>query len=289
MKYVEHAPPAEIAASVECLWSLAAGAAPPTAPTRVFPDGCIELIVHAGPAWSWRPEGGRFTAQPDAFVVGQLTRPFWLRPAARGLAIGARLRAAGARAALRVDLERFRDHVVPLAELWSGAEARDLVAALRAARTARARTTRLARALAGRIDAAHAAHPAVRAAVDAVLARRGSLRIAPLARAAGWSERHFERRFAREVGCLPRQFARTVRFQHLLSLLGRETKLDWAGLAWDSGFADQAHLIREFRRFTGATPGSFEDEALALARRFVSPERLRRYFADSGPPRAPGA
>jgi len=282
MKYSEHAPPSELASSVECLWSLAAGVAPPATPTRVFPDGCLELIVHVGPAWSWRPEGARFIQQPDAFVVGQLTRPFWLRPARQGLAIGARLRAAGARAVLGVDLDRFRDRVVPLADPWGAGAARDLVAALRAARTGRSRVTALARALGERTAPAAAAHPAVRAAVETMLAKRGSLRIAPLARAAGWSERHFERRFAREIGCLPRQFARTVRFQHLLSMLGRESKVDWAGLAWDSGFADQAHLIREFRRFTGATPGSFEDEALALARRFVSRERLERYFAGAG-------
>ena len=237
--------------------------------------------MHVGPAWSWRREGGGFALQPDAFVVGQLTQPFWLSPAKDGLAVGARLRAAGARAVLGADLERLRDDVVPLREFWGDEAATRLVSELRAATDGAARTAVLNDALLRHIDDANSAHSAIREAVATILEKRGDVRVAPLARAAGWSERHFARRFEREVGCLPRQFARTVRFQHLLSLLGRDSKVDWAGLAWDSGFADQAHLIREFRRFTGATPGSFEDEALALARRFVTPERLERYFAGS--------
>ena len=278
--YREFPPGPDLSERVECLWTLAADAATAGEPSRVFPDGCVELIVHLGTPWSWRAEDGEFLVQPESFVVGQLTRPFWLRAPADGLAMGARLRAGGARAFLGRDLAECRDTVVPLAELWGADAARDLAGALRAGDEA-GRVGRLASALTAHHDDAQAAHPAVRAAVAAILEARGSLRIAPLARAAGWGERHFQRRFEREVGCLPRQFARTVRFQHLLSLLGRESRVDWAGLAWDSGFADQAHLIREFRRFTGATPGSFEDEALALARRFVSPERLERYFARS--------
>ncbi len=220
--------------------------------------------------------------QPAAFVVGQLTRPFWLRPARKGLAVGARLRTAGAREVLGADLGALRDAVVSIDAFWGSGAAKTLQQSLRSANDDAARVARLSGALLERIDPARAAHSAIRVAVGTILARRGSLRIAPLARAGGWSERHFERRFLREVGCLPRQFARTVRFQQLLSLVGRASKVDWAGLAWDSGFADQAHLIREFRRFTGATPRKFEDRALELARRFVTPERLARYFGETG-------
>jgi AraC-like DNA-binding protein len=279
VRYLEFAPDPALAARVECFWSLEAEDHDDDGPSRVFPDGCIELIVHVGPPWSWRPEDGAFVPQPDAFAVGQLTRPFWLAPATHGVVAGARLRAGGARAALGRDLDDIADTVVHLDAFWGAGAAQALVRTLRGTRGPDARAKALGAALQRHADDRHESHPAIRAAVTTILERRGTLRIAPLARAAGWTERHFERRFAREVGCLPRQFARTVRFQQLLALVGRDARVDWAGLAWDSGFADQAHLIREFRRFTGATPGTFDDEALELARRFVTPERLARYFS----------
>lgn len=283
MNYAEFPPDPPLASRVECLWSLEVGDTDSLEPTRVFPDGCVELIVHVGPPWWWRPGPGDLERQPEAFVVGQLTRPFELAPARGGNAVGARLRAAGTRAVLGADPDRCTDRVVPLESFWGAGAAAALVRALRAAADPRVRAGVLAAALLAHVDERHDAHPAIRVAVATILAKRGSLRIADLSREAGWSERHFARRFAAAIGCLPRQFARTVRFQHLLALVGSDPRVDWAGLAWDSGFADQAHLIREFRRFTGATPGTFADEALALARRFVTPERLERYFDGAGP------
>ena len=283
MHYAEIAPPEPLRDHIECFWSLSgdAEANAARATTRVFPDGCIELIVHLGTPWSWRPEDGELRVQPTAFVVGQLTRPLHLEPPARGgHAFGARFRPGGAAGIVADALEPLTDTVTPLATLWGAAEAQAFAARLLAAAEDATRAATLAGMLSSRAAGRKGAHPAIRTAVEAIFTARGSLRVAPLARASGWGERQFERRFAREVGCTPRTLARTVRFQQLLALVGRDERVDWAGLAWDSGFADQAHLIREFRRFTGATPGSFADEALALARRFVTPERLSRYFRD---------
>ena len=91
------------------------------------------------------------------------------------------------------------------------------------------------------------------------------------------SERQLERSFAREVGCSPKQLARTMRFQNLVRHLD-DGRTDWAGLAWECGFFDQAHLIREVRAFTGATPTRLRDEAFDFARQFLAPERLASYF-----------
>jgi transcriptional regulator GlxA family with amidase domain len=77
----------------------------------------------------------------------------------------------------------------------------------------------------------------------------------------------------------PKAFSRTVRFQHALALMHSNGRDDWAGIAWDCGFADQAHLIREFRGLSGATPTRFREEAVRLAGQFVSRDRLDRYFA----------
>jgi AraC-like DNA-binding protein len=286
MIYRELAPPPALADTVECLWSIRVDSDPAPALGRVFPDGCVELVVHLGPPWSWRPDtSGRDEAteaplqqQPPAFVVGQLAAPLWLLPSRGGHSLGVRFRPGRACGVVAADLAPLADTVTTIGELWGEVTQRELLAALDVRREDETAAAVLADVVGRRLAGATPAHPSTLAAVDTILERRGSLRIAPLARAVGWSDRQLERRFQREVGCLPGQLARTVRFQHLLSLVAADRTVDWAGLAWDSGFADQAHLIREFRRFTGATPGRLQEEALALARRFVTRERLERYF-----------
>ena len=77
-------------------------------------------------------------------------------------------------------------------------------------------------------------------------------RIRQLADEAGVSERHLSRRFRLAFGTSPKHFARMARFESLLA--ARASERSWAGLACASGFADQAHMIHDFRDIVGAPP-----------------------------------
>ncbi len=85
----------------------------------------------------------------------------------------------------------------------------------------------------------------------------GQLRIATLAGELGWSHRHLIARFRREIGLPPKTVARIVRFERALRLARREAEPSWAEIAHACGYADQAHLIRDFRAFAGTTPGAW--------------------------------
>ncbi|HKQ96499.1 MAG TPA: helix-turn-helix domain-containing protein, partial [Candidatus Polarisedimenticolia bacterium] len=119
----------------------------------------------------------------------------------------------------------------------------------------------------------------VRPMVAALLRSRGRLKVAELARRAGLSTRQVERRFLDEAGLGAKAMARLVRFQSVLDAAGRGEPIEWAGVAFDGGYADQAHLIREFREFSGETPRTLAASQGRLSRQFTSPERLRGYFA----------
>jgi AraC-like DNA-binding protein len=78
----------------------------------------------------------------------------------------------------------------------------------------------------------------------------------------GWSRRHFARRFRDSTGFSPDRFRRIVRFERFFERLTRSPEDNLAGLAVDSGYADQAHLNRDVRDFAGTSPGELRSRLI---------------------------
>jgi methylphosphotriester-DNA--protein-cysteine methyltransferase len=95
------------------------------------------------------------------------------------------------------------------------------------------------------------------------VATGGAVPIGRVAKDVGWSHRHLIAKFKQQVGLPPKTAARLVRFDRVWRRLDEGRPLDWGQLAADSGYADQAHLIRDFRQFTGTTPTDFLARTLA--------------------------
>jgi methylphosphotriester-DNA--protein-cysteine methyltransferase len=102
--------------------------------------------------------------------------------------------------------------------------------------------------------------PEVVRAWQRIGATAGAVPIGQLADDVGWSHRHLIAMFKRQIGVAPRTAARIVRFERVLGRLDRRLPVRWSALATDLGYADQAHLIRDFRSFTGTTPTAFSAE-----------------------------
>lgn len=69
------------------------------------------------------------------------------------------------------------------------------------------------------------------------------------------SPRQFQRRFLEQAGMPASLFQRIGRFHRALEQYGRGR--DLTSIAWDSGYYDQAHFNRDFKQFSGQTPGAF--------------------------------
>lgn len=93
---------------------------------------------------------------------------------------------------------------------------------------------------------------AIAGAVDRLIASGGTLPVSRLAALAQLSERQFRRRFHAATGVTPKQYADVQRVRRALILALEDP--DWAGIAHDSGFADQPHLVREIKERFGAAP-----------------------------------
>jgi AraC-like DNA-binding protein len=273
MIYEEHRPSPALAPFVECIWR-AVDDAPDVArpPEAIAPDGCLEWIFHrAAPYAAWDARG-EAAVQPASLLVGLGTHPTRIAPTGRVDTLGVRFRPGGAHPFLRLPLEELADASVDAPAVFGSAGAR-LTEEMGNAPTAEsARHAVEAFLLRRRIDAP-ASRP-LRNALDRLLRSGGRASVGALAESAAWSPRQLEREFRRRVGLSPKALSRIARFQNLLRLASRDPRRGWAELAGDAGYADQAHMTREFRALSGATPAARTLGEGELGRHFVDAERL---------------
>ncbi|MFG1908062.1 helix-turn-helix domain-containing protein [Kribbella sp. NPDC048928] len=99
----------------------------------------------------------------------------------------------------------------------------------------------------------------------------GAIGVQDLASEVGWSRRHLTERFTSEYGLPPKVAARVLRFERTTGLLRRRPGIRLADLSATVGYADQAHLSREFRAIAGCTPRQWMTEELPSLQHVAPP------------------
>ena len=87
----------------------------------------------------------------------------------------------------------------------------------------------------------------------------GATRITDLVGRIGFSHKHVVATFKRWVGLPPKPYCRIRRFQQAVNGVCGRDDVDWADVALDCGYYDQAHFGNDFRHFTGLSPTAFLD------------------------------
>jgi AraC-like DNA-binding protein len=77
----------------------------------------------------------------------------------------------------------------------------------------------------------------------------------------GTSAKRFIRRFEDVVGLTPKRYARVRRFRRLIGSVELGRRVDWAKAAVLAGYYDQAHLIHDFKEFSGLSPTAYRPRA----------------------------
>lgn len=274
ISYREQRPSLALAQYLECFW-FASDTSNFSANTseKILPDGCVEWVFHLGASfqrWTAREE---WETQPRSFVVGELTRFLLVRPTGHSFIMGVRFRPGGAYRFLRLPLDELTNRNVSTDDLW-GFEGRQLEEAVNEARGNAERQSVVEEFLLRQLSTT-ISRPRFELAVEEIIHSRGQLRVSEVASRIGLSPRQLEREFRSCAGLAPKAFARIIRFQNLLRLVGEGTLREWTSLALEGGYADQPHMVREFRDIAGQSP-SERDITVAgdLASCFVSAQRL---------------
>jgi len=202
----------------------------------------------------WLIDGERHTS----FVGGLHDRQVTTQHPGRSLGMQVNLDPLAARALVGAPLHELANRTVPLAEIL---DMPFLVERLAVARDWDSRFALLDDAFAPRLADAHPSRE-VAWAWRRLRATHGRVAIGELAAELGWSRKRMVARFRDEIGLPPKVVARVLRFERARELAGT---MPWGELAYECGFSDQSHLIAEFRRITGRTPGTFLQDTAAQA------------------------
>ena len=228
VEYSEIAPSPGLRPYVECYWTVRALADCPAYP--VLPDGCADLLFSGG--GELQLVGSMTSAQCFALAKGSETFGIRFRPAMAALFV-------------RAPWEELIDRKV-------------------AAEGTKALAERLERPD-GRIGAVESWLRMVRdpgpvqRIVDWV--SESPMCMDDLSRHAGLSTRQLRRLFLAETGLTPKYLCRVLRFRRAVQRMApmpRLSRPDFAALALDTGYYDQAHFINEFRQFSGHTPAAWQ-------------------------------
>ena len=237
----------------------------------VLPDGCMELVVHRGAPFRRKSDAG-FIQQPPAFFVGQILSPLLLQPAGPIDVFGVRFTPPGFTRATGRPAGDMRGMFVGPSDLLGPAGTRCEDKILHAS------------TLQEMIDAVEStlspgeSSPLVARAEQSIRDAGGLVPVTHIARELGASLRHLERSFLEQVGLTPKQYSRIIRFQNLFSCMESHRNHPWTSTAHELGYADQAHFVREFARFSGKSPTAFFREPHELSDHFTSHGRMSHLF-----------
>jgi AraC-like DNA-binding protein len=233
MSYIEILPDNHLRPYIECYWSQSNN----VAPHIVLPDGCIDIVFNEG----------------AGFVVGTMTAPIVVEPL--GSYVGVRFRSAKASAFLNFDASELTDQKTELRNI-AHLDGSGLVERLFDAKTLSKKIQVLNTTLSSWF------RPKTNDNVDDVIQKiaetQGNISINSICNSVDLSRQHLARLFQEYVGIRPKQFARVIRFQALLkNVRQNRKKINWADQAAMLGYYDQAHLISDFRQFSGTSPEKF--------------------------------
>ncbi|UWZ82472.1 AraC family transcriptional regulator [Occallatibacter riparius] len=248
-------PPLPLSQYVEFMWRATGSGLQPSR-QRIYPDGSMALVIHL------RRESTCFFIDDQAcsvrvpLLAGPWSRSFQIDPSQSSPAIGVVFRPGAARMFFPVAAHELHNIDITLCDLDRG-DANRLLNDVCSAVGIDAEFRALERYLHMKLAEARPLHPAIRYAVDQLSREGVSASIQRIQTDTGLSHTRFIHLFREHVGLTPKLFGRVRRFRALLQRIEKGVPVNWAELAADCGYFDQAHLIHDFRAFAAITPRDY--------------------------------
>jgi AraC-like DNA-binding protein len=237
--HARYMPAADVAPFVEHFWVVEWDVSEPEV-AEVLAHPSVHLTIETG----------------GSGVRGVVTGKFTTVLTGSGRVLGTKFRPGGFRPFLRVPVSTLTDRKLTLDALF-GKAAADLERQVLARRDHGEAIEVVQTFLRGRRPALDPTIELVAGIAARVAADREITKVEQLVREHGIGLRRLQRLFDEYVGVSPKWVIQRYRLHEAAERIAAGTVTDFAALALDLGYADQAHFIRDFRRVVGSPPASY--------------------------------
>ena len=231
----------------------------------VFPSGAMEIIFNLGDG-SWKVrEDNSFYTTPAIEVWGQITKPLAIRSLGKNRMPGIRFFPHSAAYFFSDNIAELNNKIIDGADLF-GPVLSSLHERLLGTSDLSGRIMLLEDYLLDRLAVSEKKHAKIKfigEIADHLKSHCNNERLTSVSIRNNISTRRLSQLFSQYTGLAPKLFSKINRFQYSLNLINaHDQKL--TSIAYDAGYFDQSHFIREFKSFTGVTPTSFSSQVLPI-------------------------
>lgn len=260
LRYTEYPPSPALAKYIKCYYTLVCW--PQTrVEDNAYATGCIEVMFTlSGAPWQTKLKE-TFSAAPHIELWGQMLQPLAFRTAGESEIFGIRFFPSAATLLLREEIHLFNGGVFDLSNMLGNA-INELHGRLQDAPFIQTRIelveTYLMKKLTSR-GKTLARIDLVQRVMDELTRHGFSDNIDRVAARFGLSSRYLQKVFLQCTGLTPKLYSQIHRFQNSLVMLQKGDQ-PLTAIAYECGYFDQSHFIREFKSFTGLPPSRFDTE-----------------------------
>ena len=256
MQYHEHQLDEPLTEYIQTIWAMESENDEDVYPrSLIMPDGIVEIIFHyETPFYTWQ-DNNKFL-QSENFAVSMMQQYIEIASSGKTGFISVRFFPWGAYHFFDEPIRNFLDQTIDAIKLW-GNDSEKIIKELKTLNSLEERFKVVERFLLAKLKQHKKEETTTDNAIKLIRKTKGALTVEKVCAETGLSKKQLERNFLASVGIMPKLFSRITRFLNICQNLDEYKNKTLTHLAYECGFYDQAHFIKEFKAFSGFTPKEF--------------------------------
>lgn len=206
----------------------------------VIPDGCIDILFRCD------------QKNPSAHVCGSVLERKTINLQENYEYFGVRFLPNQETQKMKYSLKEMIDREVPLVEMASIDE--NILNEIINHQNFYDKISLFKKMIKNNIFSSDSSPSIIQYALNKIYSLKGNININQLAEETGYSSRYLRKQFEDHIGISPKLFSQIVRFQYSLFMLMKNNQYSISDIINENGYYDQAHLIKEFKRFGYLSP-----------------------------------